>query len=391
MSIKDISKRFFLITFIVLCASILFCFNSQCKELKIGLTTSTSQITIGSKVSATLINSFNNQPIQKTKSFDLYNIQNIKGLISISNKQTNTKLGAFRGPIKLIPDKKNSLVKCNNRWYRGELVALISRDKTGITIVNDINLEDYLLSVVPSEIPNTWHKEVLKAQTIAARSYALGYLGRRNNKGYDLESTVEDQVYLGISSEKKTTSQAVKETEGKILIDKEDRPLIALYHSSGGGYTDSIENLWETNEIKPSVHIQPRPDYDDKSPHFKWFRSYKITEINNLLSNLNIGEIKNFIPLSRSVSQRILWIKIIGTSGETTIRGEEFRKLLKLPSSKFNHSIEKDYIKFAGRGYGHGLGLSQWGAKALAEHGFSYEQILAYYYPETRLIIRTSD
>ena len=109
------------------------------------------------------------------------------------------------------------------------------------------------------------------------------------------------------------------------------------------------------------------------------------------MSNLNIGEIKNFIPLSRSVSQRILWIKIIGTSGETTIRGEEFRKLLKLPSSKFNHSIEKNYITFAGRGYGHGLGLSQWGAKALAEHGFSYEQILAHYYPETRLIIRTSD
>ena len=359
---------------------ILFVPQAFSKELKIGLITSGEQIKIGSSENATLINLFNNQPICMINHREIYTVQNIGGLISVLHKLTRNKSGAFTGPIKLVQEKKDGLVFCDKSWYRGELIILANSDKKNITVINNIDLEDYLLSVVPSEIPHSWAKSALKAQSIAARSYTLGYLGRRKDKGYDLESTVEDQVYLGVSAEKRSTSGAVKETRGLILVDKEGKPLIALYHSSGGGYTDSIENLWKTNGIKASVHIQPRPDYDDNSPHFKWFRSYKIEEVNKLLNSLNIGEIKNIIPLSHSIAGRVTWIKILGTSSESTIRGEEFRKYLKLPSSKFNVAIEDSYVRFAGRGYGHGLGLSQWGAKTLSENGFTYEEILAHYY-----------
>ena len=366
---------------------IIFPLSAHCKEIKIGLITTNESVIIGSNQNGILINSFTNNLIAKTTKHEPHQVQNINGLIKITDKSKKT-FGTFRGPVKLIPEKKDGFVSCNNHWYRGELLLLTNGDKKNLAIVNNVELEDYLLSAVPSEVPHTWHKEVLKAQAVAARSYALGYLGRRIEKGYDLESTVEDQVYLGIASEKKSTTQAVKETKGIILLDKDNKPLIALYHSSGGGYTDSIDNLWDKKQKPPghiSDHIKAKPDYDNNSPHFKWFRSYKITELNNLLKSLNIGEITNITPLSRTVANRIMWIKLAGIKGEVKIRGEEFRKLLKLPSSKFNLKIENNIIKFSGSGYGHGLGMSQWGAKALAERGFTYDKILAHYYSGVRL------
>ncbi|MBI2995717.1 MAG: SpoIID/LytB domain-containing protein [Candidatus Melainabacteria bacterium] len=374
----------------ILALTILFLLTHSaiCKEIKIGLLITSDTVSIGSSENASLRNLFTNTDIARTKKLESYILQNINGFISVTNKLSNTKIGAFTGPLKLTSQKKDGLVYCNMSWYRGELLILTNSKSKNITIVNNVDLEDYLLSVVPSEISHTWNKEVLKAQSVAARSYALGYLGRRKSKGYDLESSIEDQVYKGVRAEKKATSHAVKETRGVILVDSKNKPLIALYHSSGGGYTDSIENLWD---MKPSIHIQPRPDYDNNSPYFKWYRNYKIAEVNKLLSSLNLGEITNILPISKSISNRITWIKITGTTNNKTIRGEEFRKYLNLPSSKFNISIENNIVKFAGRGYGHGLGLSQWGAKALAEKGFTYKQILSYYYPGATLVLISND
>ncbi len=359
------------------------------RNIKVGLIITEHPITIGSNSDSSLINLNSKTPVNKTRKKESYIVQNINGLIKVTHKKSNTVLGSFSGPLKLVPDKENGLVYCNKSWYRGELLILTNNDKKNITIVNNLDLEKYLLSVVPSEIPNHWHKEALKAQTVAARSYALGYLGRRKAKGYDLESSVEDQVYLGVSVEKSSTSKAVKETNGIILIDKNNNPLIALYHSSGGGYTDSIENLWD--DVSPSEHIQPRPDYDDNSPHFKWYREFSTATLNSLLKDLKIGEIQNVTALSRSIANRVTWLKITGASGETLIRGEELRKFLKLPSSKFNITFDKNSIKFAGRGYGHGLGLSQWGSKALAEKGLTYDQILSHYYTGAKLVKYTEE
>ena len=193
---------------------------------------------------------------------------------------------------------------------------------------------------------------------------------------------MEDQLYLGVSSEKRSTSNAVNETKNLILVTDENKPLIALFHSSAGGFTDSIESIWEKES---SPHIMPVPDYDDNSPHFKWFRTYTLQEITKFLTNENIGNVTDIIPVSRSSSQRVMWVEVLGDKGKTKMRGDDFRRAIKLPSSKFNMLIRKNKVVFAGRGFGHGLGLSQWGAKALAEKGFSYMEILAHYYPGARL------
>lgn len=369
--------------FILISLVVLYPHCSACKEIEIGLITSSEKIKIGSSTKATLINLYNNNVITKIKEKEACTVHNVNGLISIVHLPSNTSLGVYTGPVKLIAENKNGLVFCNKNWYKGELTLLTNGSTTQTTVVNKLDVEDYLLSVVPSEIPSNWNIEVLKSQSIAARSYALGYLGRRKDKGYDLESTVEDQVYLGVISEKEQTSKAVKETRGLILLDKFNKPLIALYHSSGGGYTDSIENLWE---MKGSPHIRPRPDYDDKSPHFKWYKKYDLNQVSAMLNHLNVGNILNITPLFRSISQRIMRIEIKGSNKSIKLRGEDFRRLIKLPSSKFNLLIENNNVYFAGRGFGHGLGLSQWGAKALAEAGFKHNEILVHYYPGTRLV-----
>ena len=348
-------------------------------EIKIGLAISNKEAYITSNKASKLINELNGKII-----FDLLPLQevcvsNLNGFIKIrlKNSTKEESIGVFTGPIKLSPKDKNAFCYFNKKLYRGNIIAIPNNSKDQITVINSIDLEDYLLSVVPSEIPSAWHDEALKAQAVAARSYAIGYLRRRADKGYDLESTVEDQVYYGVSAEKPSTTSAVKQTKGIILVDDENKPIIALYHSSGGGYTDSIENLWDQ---KPSRFIKPRPDYDDKSPYFTWLRSYNISDASRLLIDYKIGELTNIIPLERSESNRVTWLKLIGTSGEYVLRGEELRKKLKLPSSKFNLALEGGKVSFAGRGFGHGLGLSQWGTKALAENGFSYKLILMHYY-----------
>ncbi len=362
---------------------LIFALPAISMDIEIGLITSPQQIKLGCNQKAILINTLTKKEIGKTNKNETLFVKNNGGLISISLNKPENRLGAFTGPIAFIPENKAGLVHYNNKWYRGGFVILTNKDKSNLTVVNKVNLEDYLLSVVPSEIPNKWKKEALKAQAVAARSYSIGYLNRRRSKGYDLESTVEDQAYLGISAEKKQTSDAVKETSGLILLDKNNKPFIALYHSSAGGYTDSIENVWDK---EASEHIKPKPDYDDNSPYFKWERTYSLAEINKLLSNLDLGTIENIKPLSRSFSERIMWIEIAGTKNKIKMRGDDFRRSLKLPSSKFNLKIKDNKVEFAGRGYGHGLGLSQWGSKALAEKGFTYKDILAHYYPGTKLV-----
>ena len=359
-----------------------FAFPSFAKEIKIGLEITQRPVLISTDKKCDLINLSTNRIIQTIGKYKQVKAENINGLIKLSlNQNSPVVLGAFQGPVK-VSSGKNGIKSYNNKWYRGEIILSTNNDTKNLTVVNNIELEDYLLSVVPSEIPSKWNKEVLKAQAVAARSYSIGYLGRRKEKGYDLESTIEDQVYLGISSEKKSTSDAVRTTKDLILFDNENNPLITLYHASGGGYTDSIENIWDK---KSSPHIQPCPDYDDNSPYFKWFRTYEKAKISEMLKDFKLGEIKDIKPLSRSEANRVKWIKIIGTNGEKKIRGDDFRRALKLPSAKFNLTVENNKIKFAGRGNGHGLGMSQWGAKALAEKGFNYKQILAHYYPGAKL------
>lgn len=279
-------------------------------------------------------------------------------------------------------DKKgDQVISLNGKLYRGAIwlkpgAQDAASDSSGITAINIVDLEDYLLSVLPSEMPASWPLEALKAQAVAARSYAIANIGKHSKDGYDLRATVDDQVYMGVASENPNSNRAVAETEG-LILKHEGKPVSAFFHSTSGGSTEVAEFVWG----RSVPYLRMVPDYDDLSPHFAWSRKVRVDEMARV-AGPEIGQLTAFSITSRSPSNRVKETQAVGTAGAKILTGDALRKLFKLPSTNFNVVCKDNCFEFLGRGNGHGLGLSQWGARALAEHGYNAAQILTYYYKD---------
>jgi stage II sporulation protein D len=281
----------------------------------------------------------------------------------------------------LVPAAQDGTFAVGGKLFRGTLlIQAHNGSKTnGIDLVNHVELEDYLFSVVPSEMPSRWPLEALKAQAIAARSYAVANLGKHAADGYDIKATIDDQAYAGVSAEHTESTQAVLETRGQVL-QYDGKVISAYFHSASGGFTELAENVWS----KPVPYLRAVADYDDDSPNFSWTRNFTVDAAEQaiLKSGKNIGQLLSLTPVARGVSPRVHWLMASGTDRTVFISGEEARRIFALPSTAFNIGGTDGSYVFAGRGYGHGLGMSQWGAKKLAEAGWTAPDILSYYYKD---------
>jgi stage II sporulation protein D len=275
----------------------------------------------------------------------------------------------------VVPSGANAneqLVACNGRVYRGAIWLRPTHDT--VSAINIVDLEDYLLSVLPSEMPSTWPSGALQAQAIAARSYAVANLGKHGKDGYDLRATTDDQVYNGVASEHQASNDAVAATNG-LVIKHDGKPISAFFHSTSGGCTELSENVWS----RPLPYLKSVIDYDDNSPHFSWTRKVSCDDFEKAFTK-DVGQVLAVIVISRTAANRVKDAMVVGSQNTTLVSGNAIRLALKLPSSNFNIGYEENSYTFAGRGFGHGLGMSQYGARALAEQGYNAAQILAYYY-----------
>lgn len=159
--------------------------------------------------------------------------------------------------IKIRTTQSNGLVFTKKRWYKGHLLVL--NEKKGLAIINELDMENYIKGVVPSEMPTSWKMEAHKAQAIAARSYAVANMGKRLEYGYDLKDTPQDQNYIGVSVETIQTNRAVDATRGQVLVYK-GKVIRAYYHASAGGKTLSAKRVWG----KDLPYIRPVRSFDDK-------------------------------------------------------------------------------------------------------------------------------
>jgi len=298
------------------------------------------------------------------------------------------------GGYLVVPEARSTegavpLVGLNGKLYRGSLLlkpsvtlnADGSEKNTSIAVINIVRIEDYLLSVVPSEVPSSWPQEALKAQAIAARSYVVANLNKHKADGYDVKDTVEDQVYRGVVSENDDTNVACAGTCGLVL--KQNAQVIsAFFHSTSGGSTELSENVWG----KPLPYLKSVPDFDDQAPLFTWQRSFTVNQLNKLLG-LDADQLSALFVVGRhkSSAQRVKHLLAVGNSSARVLTGTEVRKLLNLPSTQFSVLQSDGAYVFSGRGFGHGLGMSQWGAKALADKGYNAGQILSYYYKDVTI------
>lgn len=284
----------------------------------------------------------------------------------------------------IVPAAADGTVGVGGKLFRGTLVLQPhnASKNNGIDLINHIDLEDYLLSVVPSEMPSGWPLEALKAQSIAARSYAVANLGKHAADGYDVKATIDDQAYSGVSAEHPESTQAVVETRGQIL-QFDGKPVSAFFHSSSGGFTELAENVWS----RPVPYLHAVADYDDEAPHFAWTRNFTVDAAEQALAKANkpVGQLLALTPVQRGISPRVRWLMAAGSDRTVFISGEEARRIFALPSTAFNVGGAADSYVFAGRGYGHGLGMSQWGAKNLSEAGWTAADILSYYYKDVTL------
>lgn len=270
--------------------------------------------------------------------------------------------------------------------YRGDIKIIPSSWNSGVTVVNDVALEDYVYGVVPYEVPYAWKPDALRAQAVAARTYAVYNKGRFASSGFDLTDDTRSQVYHGVNGEQASTNQAVDDTRGEIIT-YEGKPIDALFSANGGGYTENSENVW--GNFVPYLRGVPEEEHPviDKP----WTVNIPIT---SLQSTLGIGKLKN-IKLShlkkgpmhvadRGISGRVLKIVFTGTGGTRTVTGNRFQQLFGLNSTLFDLNVKGKNVIVTGYGWGHGLGLTQWGAEAMAEkHGGDkdyYKEILKHYY-----------
>lgn len=264
-------------------------------------------------------------------------------------------------------------------------VQVIRRGK-GLLVVNRVDLEEYVKGVVPSEVNSAWHPEMLKAQAVAARTYALYQHMLSASRDYDVAASIQDQVYRGRHGVDARVEQAVESTRG-LVITHQGAPIYAAFSSTAAGITEDAMVVWSKD--LPYLKGVECP-FDLESPYYQWKASFTVEVLEKNLRKLGfpVGTIATLTPLSLSRAGRVATLRILHSKGELILRGEELRKAVGytvVPSTQFTIESFGQEIVLTGYGAGHAVGLCQWGAKQLAELGYPYASILRYYYPGTEL------
>ena len=317
--------------------------------------------------------------------------------------------GTYEGSIILEPTDALSYVTWNGKRYRGQLV--ISPADTGLLVVNRLGLETYLRGVVPLEIGNRKPEEhaAVEAQAVAARSYS--YLHLFPNRAYDMMSTVQDQVYGGVDAEKPVSDGAVAATEGVVIM-YAGKVVNTPYHSTCGGSTAAVHEVWYKDPDQP--YLLPVSDripgtdrfYCDSSPRFRWTSTFTRESLRAVLEKYlstyagapagSVGRVRGVYEQGRTESNRVAALRVDTDRGSYTLRGNDIRFVLRSPDGAILNSTyfsaeatitsgEVSGLTLRGGGYGHGIGMCQWGAIGRARAGQSYKTILSTYYPGTTI------
>jgi stage II sporulation protein D len=280
----------------------------------------------------------------------------------------------------LLTAGKGGQIRVNSVWYRGAL--RVSATDTGhLKAVNLVDMEEYLYGVVPREMPPNWPEEALKAQAVVSRTFARYQMTANATREYDISASTASQVYGGIPAETERTRRAVDATRGRILTFN-GRPALTYFHANSGGMTEDARNVWRV----AIPYLQSvTDDYSARAPGAAWTSFLSFDQIRDAMSRngLKVGQISDIETATLSPSGRAVRMKITHSSGTTVVGGNEFRTMTDpalIKSTLFKAERNGQGIRFEGRGSGHGVGLSQWGARIMAEGGSPYREILLHYY-----------
>jgi stage II sporulation protein D len=290
----------------------------------------------------------------------------------------NDKLPSLSKPVKPVNDQRLAIPVSG-------LVHVVRKGK-GFLVINQVDLEEYVKGVVPGEVNSSWHPEMLKAQAVAARTYALYQQMLSAARDYDVVATVQDQVYKGKDGVDTAVLRAVDETRGLVLT-YQQAPIYAAFSSTAAGLTEDAVNVW--SKEYPYLKGVECP-FDLESPFYQWKASFRVDKLEQNLRQQGyvVGTISSIEPLAFSRGGRVAKLRILHSEGELILRGEDLRKAVGYSivlSTQFTIDSVGREVVLSGYGAGHAVGMCQWGAKELAELGYSFSTILSYYYPGTEL------
>lgn len=375
---------------------------------------------------------------------DLYGdpLMSADGTTDLTVKNENGSISLYEGSSLLftyadgiILEPVVGYISLNGTQYRGTLK--FTTKGASLNAVNVVDIDSYLYGVVPKEIGGLSHIEALKAQAVTARSFTARLAGKHKADGFDLCNTIHCQVYGGVSAETAPANRAVDATSG--IVATYDGKIAELYYfASDGGATESVENVWGSTD-HPYLKGVDDPYETDKATHHKWSVTLSKAEINEIFADYDLGNVTDISVMETSEKGAVTSLKVTGTKGSKTFKKSECRSafagkaysqaytitknyadeveapkaittsgIVSLPSTIYvmgsdGKVIEKRIEEVTvisksgvsklvpdggevtsytinGRGYGHLIGMSQWGARAMAEEGLTYEEILCHYY-----------
>lgn len=357
---------------------------------------------------------------------------NYNAFMAVAGSKVKILFSTLEVDFGVMSGAPNGVMSFNKYKYRGGLVVKRYKDSDP-TVINYIGLEPYVYGVLPYEISPKWHIEAQKAQAVAARNYAMTSIDKHKKYGFDVCNTTDCQVYAGFNVETALSNSAVDLTKGSLL--KYNGKLVStFFHSNSGGRTENSENVWST--ALPYLVAVDDP-YSIGSPNDVWSVSYTPEQIKQILASkkVNIGDITKIVAEKVSANGRIQKLTFVGTTGQVSYEKDKIRSVFDanvvksiwftistpgagaMIESASGQSVSPTSVEvvsadgatsvnangvvaqtangittltasgnmyvFNGKGWGHGIGMSQWGAKKMAESGFNYEAILTHYYQNT--------
>ena len=332
-------------------------------------------------------------------------VNNDLGQLRISLGETGLTPGVA---VTVAPTRSDGLVRLNGRDYRGTF--LISASTRGVTAINIVDLEQYLVGVVSVEMGVRTEAEIaaLEAQAIVSRTVALQRAGQWRTRGYDLLATVADQVYAGSDRESELASRAVTATRGQVIT-WQGRPIDAFFHSTCGGRTADGTEVFAAAD-RPYLRSVSDLDPNGRawcaiSPRYRWRETWTGDALSQALrqtlplaggTSALAEALRDIRVLDRTPTGRVARVELVGASGSLTVTGPAARALLRPPdggllrSADFTIQITRSgerivQVTADGAGAGHGVGFCQWGGIGRARAGFSYGAILSAYFPGTEL------
>ena len=327
-----------------------------------------------------------------------------RGRLSIWMKQS--KVDGDFSEILIMPRHKNDFLRIYDRPYRG--MFRIVPYGANLRLINIVHMDDYLKGVVPPEIGKVGEPELeaVKAQAVAARTYAMAHLSQYPEEPYDMKSDVSDQLYDGVRVENDLVSKAIDQTRGYVIKYK-DNLINAYYHSTCGGSTDDIDEVWDKAGMP---YLRPVRDsgFCSWSKYYNWKESYSAKQIKMRIEEylssergrqIRIGDILDIIIRGHTAGGRVADMVVRTTDGDYTFGKDKIRWVftrssnpeLILQSAGFDVRPEYDgngklsRVDFIGGGYGHGVGMCQCGALGMARAGRKYGDILTHYYRNVTL------